>query len=500
MQLTANHFSSAKSGGPTEAIVIGVFEEDKGLTVGSALLSGAERKEVTKRLLAKEFKGGKAESLTLRSCGPVAGEAVWVAGLGKREKFGPESARKLGAALLKKAKADKWATVRVDGETVYAAAGRDGVQALCEGILLADYRFDRYFSKKKNSNPAPERIEISFSDKAAAAAAQEALNTARVIAEGVTLARDFANEPPNVIYPQAYAERIRKAAVEAGVRCEIFDEKKLAALKMGGILGVGKGSERKPRLVVLEYKPVKARAGQPVVLVGKGVTFDTGGISLKPGKSMDEMKFDMSGSAAVAAAVITAAKLRLPVHVIGLTPLAENMPDGAAQRPGDILTCYNGKTVEVLNTDAEGRLILADALAYAEKFKPRYLIDIATLTGACAAVLDYVGSGVMSNDPELVAKLKSAGDKAGERLWEFPLWEEYDEFIKGTYADIQNISRRQAGVQTSGMFLKNFAGHAKWAHLDVAGTAWSQTPRDYNAVGATGVGVRLFIEFLRHGL
>jgi leucyl aminopeptidase len=301
-----------------------------------------------------------------------------------------------------------------------------------------------------------------------------------------------------VIYPAAYAELIRKAAVAAGVKCQVLEERKLEALKMGGILSVGKGSARKPRLVVLEYTPAgKGSGSAPVVLVGKGVTFDSGGISLKPGKSMDEMKFDMSGSAAVVAAVITAAKLKLPVHVVGITPLAENMPDGGAMRPGDIFTCYNGKTVECLNTDAEGRLILADALAYAERFKPRYLIDIATLTGACAAVLDYVGSGLMSNDPELAAKLKAAGDKAGERLWEFPLWDEYDEFIKGTYADIQNISRRQAGVQTSGMFLKNFGGHSKWAHLDVAGTAWTQAARDYNTVGATGVGVRLFIEFLK---
>lgn len=496
MQLTVVH--PAKGTAQTEAVAIGVFENDKGLVVSSPLLSGAERKDITQKLLAKEFKGGKAENLTLRSCVSGAAEAVWVAGLGKREKFTPEIARKLGASLLKKAKAEKWVSVRVDAEAIYATAGRDGIQALAEGILLADYRFDRYFSKKKNSNPAVKSVEIAVVDKASAASAQEALRVAQIIAEGVTLARDFANEPPNVIYPQAYAERIQKAAVAAGVRCEIFDEKKLAALKMGGILGVGKGSERKPRLVILEYKPAKASgAGQPVVLVGKGVTFDTGGISLKPGKSMDEMKFDMSGSAAVAATLITAAKLKLPVHLIGLTPLAENMPDGAAQRPGDILTCYNGKTVEVLNTDAEGRLILADALAYAEKFKPRYLVDIATLTGACAATLDYVGSGVMSNDPELVARLKTAGDKTGERLWEFPLWEEYNEFIKGTYADIQNISRRTAGIQTAGMFLQNFGGHAKWAHLDVAGTAWTQGARDYNTVGATGVGVRLFIEFLR---
>jgi leucyl aminopeptidase len=498
MQITI--ISGSKPAGRVEAVVIGVFEGDKGLPVASVLFSGLESKAVSKRLLEKEFKGGKGESLALRPEVAPSCEVIWIVGLGKREKFTVESARKLGGQVLRKAKAEKWTTVRVDGEEVFAAAGKDGVQAFFEGIRLADYKFDRYFSKKKNSNPAVHKIEFVLAEKADAASASAVLRTAETIAEGVILARDFANEPPNVIFPAAYAERIRKACVGTGVTCQILDEKKIQALGMGGIWNVGKGSERKPRLVVLEYAPKTASVKAPVVLVGKGVTFDTGGISLKPGKSMDEMKFDMSGSAAVVGAVITAAKLKLPVRVIGITPLAENMPDGAAQRPGDIITISNGKTVEVLNTDAEGRLILADALAYAERFKPRYVVDIATLTGACSSFFDHLASGLMSNDPELAAKLKAAGEKAGERLWELPLWDEYEDFIKGTYGDIQNISRRQAGTITAGMFLKHFGGHSKWAHLDVAGTAWGQAPREYSAAGATGVGVRLFVEFLRNGL
>ncbi len=497
MQLIAA--ASSKASAKSEAIVIGIFEGDKGLPVASVLFGGAESKAVSKKLLEKEFKGGKGENLTVHG-GGSGSATIWAVGLGKREKFTVESARRFGGLVLKKAKAEKWATVRLDGEEVLAAAGKDGVQALFEGLRLADYRFDKYFSKKKNSNPAVDKIEVVFAEKSDAADAQEAARVAAVIAEGVTLARDFANEPPNYIYPASYAERIRKACAGTGVTCQIFDEKKLTAMKMGGILNVGKGSERKPRLVVLEYAPAGKSAQAPVVLVGKGVTFDTGGISLKPGKSMDEMKFDMSGSAAVVGAVITAAKLKLPVRVIGITPLAENMPDGSAQRPGDVITISNGKTVEVLNTDAEGRLILADALAYAERFKPRYLVDIATLTGACSAFFDNVASGLMSNDPELAAKLKAAGEKAGERLWELPLWDEYEDFIKGTYGDIQNISRRQAGTITAGMFLKHFGGHSKWAHLDIAGSAWGQASREYNAVGATGLGVRLFVEFLRKGL
>ncbi len=500
--------SGSKPAGRVEAVVIGVFEGDKGLPVASVLFSGVESKAVSKKLLEKEFKGGKGETLSLRPEVAPSCEVLWIVGLGKREKFNTESARRLGGQVFKKAKAEKWASVRVDGEEVFAAAGKDGVQAFFEGIRLADYKFDRYFSKKKNSYPAVRKVEFVLAEKADASAASDALRTAEAIAEGVILARDFANEPPNVIFPAAYAERIRKACAGTGVTCQVFDEKKIQALGMGGIWNVGKGSERKPRLVILDYTPKSAASKgaaskgasdkAPIVLVGKGVTFDTGGISLKPGKSMDEMKFDMAGSAAVVGAVITAAKLKLPVRVIGITPLAANMPDGAAQRPGDVIRISNGKTIEVLNTDAEGRLILADALAYAERFKPRYLIDIATLTGACSAFFDSVASGLMSNDPELASKLRAAGEKAGERLWELPLWDEYEDFIKGTYGDIQNISRRQAGTITAGMFLKHFGGHSKWAHLDIAGSAWGQATREYNTVGSTGFGVRLFIEFLRN--
>ena len=250
------------------------------------------------------------------------------------------------------------------------------------------------------------------------------------------------------------------------------------------------------KLICIEYKGTSKKQA-PIALVGKGITFDTGGISIKPSKGMEEMKFDMCGSAAVVAAVRTAAKLKLPVHVVGLAPLAENMPGGNAQRPGDVITCYNGKTVDVLNTDAEGRLVLADALAYAKNYDPLCIVDIATLTGLCAHFFDHLASGLMGNNAELQKRLKDAGEKTGERLWELPMWDEFDEMIKGACGDIQNVSRASAGTITAGMFLKHFGGHAPWAHLDVAGTAWGTSARGYNPPGATGVGVRLFIEFLK---
>jgi leucyl aminopeptidase len=251
--------------------------------------------------------------------------------------------------------------------------------------------------------------------------------------------------------------------------------------------------------VVLQNRVKAGASKDPIVFVGKGITFDTGGISIKPAGDMDKMKFDMCGAAAVVGAMKAIANLKLNVKVIGITPLCENMPDGNAQRPGDIITFYNGKTAECLNTDAEGRLILADALAYAKNFKPRVLVDIATLTGACSATFADLCAGLMSTDPALVTRLKEIGDKTGERMWELPLWDEYFPLIKATYADIQNISKKYAGTITAGMFLKEFADHTtSWAHLDIAGTAWNEGgAKPLSPIGATGIGVRWFVELAK---
>ncbi len=480
-----------------DALAVGVFEGEDIRKSASGLLSAADKSGVHKALAAREHKGKKGEDV-LVAAGAGGCGTVLVVGLGKRAAATAETLRRAASRIHAKAKAEKWSDVRVDYDSfALKGAGIYGAQALAEGALLSAYVFDKYKSEKKNAaSKRPKAVEIMYKS-AAKKEIEHAVAEAEALAAGVAIARTLGNEPANVLYPESYAARIKSIAVEHGLACRVFDEKKLATLKMGGILAVGMGSHRKPRLVIVEHHPKNAKNKQPIVLVGKGITFDTGGISIKPSAKMEEMKFDMCGSAAVVSAVATAARLKLPLYVVGLAPLAENMPGGGAQRPGDTITCYGGKTVDVLNTDAEGRLVLADALAYAETFKPKCVVDIATLTGLCAHFFDHLASGLMGTDADVVKRLKEAGEKTGERLWEVPLWEEYDEMIKGSYGDIQNVSRATAGTITAGMFLKHFAGHSPWAHLDVAGTAWGTTARGYNSVGATGVGVRLFTAFLK---
>lgn len=473
-------------------LATGVYTETKFKLNDTDAIVTSDKKLIQQVLERKKF-SGKAGSATVVSTNGSYSTVV-VVGLGPKKLISPEIFRKAGAVIQKTLASEGLSEVVVDTDglglkEVYEA------QAFCEGSLLASYQYTKH-----KSEPAEKKQDIHFnfacSNIASVNTVQKSFDTAKKIADAVFVARDFANEPPNFLYPESYAEQIKTLFQNTKVKCDVFNVKKLESLKMGGILAVGKGSARGPRLVILDYAPGKSASQKPVVLVGKGVTFDTGGISLKPGKSMDEMKFDMCGSAAVVGAIKAISDLKLPTRVVGLLPLAENMPDGIAQRPGDVITCFNGKTVEVYNTDAEGRLILADALAFSEKYKPRYVVDIATLTGACASTLDYVASGVMGNTDELIQRLRGVGDLTGERLWEFPLWEEYDEFIRGSYGDIRNISRRSAGIQTAGVFLKNFGNHSPWAHIDIAGTAWGEA-RHYTVEGATGVGVRLFVEFIR---
>jgi leucyl aminopeptidase len=281
-----------------------------------------------------------------------------------------------------------------------------------------------------------------------------------------------------------------------GIHCTILHQEELEKLGMGALLAVGQGSQHPPRMVVMEYRGAGATE-KPTALVGKGITFDTGGISLKPGANMEMMKQDMAGGAAVLGAMQAAAALKLPVNLVGLVPLAENMPDGRAYKPGDVVTTLSGLTVEINNTDAEGRLILCDALHYAHRFTPAAIIDLATLTGACVVALGHNATGAMGNDPKLLSALAGAGEATGERLWELPLWEEYGDLMKSDIADLKNAGGPHAGTISAGWFLKQFVGTHKWAHLDIAGTAWEDKGRHYLPKGATGVGVRLLVKYLK---
>ncbi len=296
--------------------------------------------------------------------------------------------------------------------------------------------------------------------------------------------------------PGYLADSANELAVNHGLECRVYEQAEMEKLGMNALVGVGKGAAEPPRLIVLEYHGANTK-GRPVVLVGKGLTFDSGGISIKPGAGMEEMKTDMAGGAAVLGTMDAAARLKLPINLIGIIPTAENMPDGKAFKPGDVLTSMSGTTIEITNTDAEGRLILCDALHFALKFKPSVMIDLATLTGACVVALGHEASGLMGNNQRLVDALKGSGERCGERLWPLPLWDEYGEVMKSDIADLKNAGSRDGGSITAGWFLKQFVGKTAWAHLDIAGTAWGDKARPYCPKGATGVGVRLLIEFLQ---
>ncbi|MFQ5771006.1 MAG: leucyl aminopeptidase, partial [bacterium] len=325
---------------------------------------------------------------------------------------------------------------------------------------------------------------------------QKGIQWGKVVSEAANFTRDLQNHPGNWITPTRLAEIARETAKEGGLKCDVLVKEDMEELRMGALLGVAQGSVEPPKFIVLEHNSGKANI-DTIVFVGKGITFDSGGISIKPSEKMEEMKFDMSGGAAVMGALKACAQLDIPLHVVGLIPATENLPGGHSMKPGDILRTSSGKTIEIINTDAEGRLILADALDYAKRYQPRAVVDLATLTGACVVALGHYATGLFGKDSNLLSRLKQAGEKTGERLWELPLWEAYDEDIKSDYADVKNSAGRWGGAITAAAFLAKFADGYPWAHLDIAGTAWSDKELAYVPKGGTGLGVRLMLQFLR---
>ncbi|MCM2455418.1 leucyl aminopeptidase [Rhizobium sp. CG4] len=377
--------------------------------------------------------------------------------------------------------------VDVDGE---AASG------IALGLLLRAYSFDAYKTKKKSDDEkTPKTVEITIVTTAHDAA-EKAFKTAQAVAEGVNLARELVNLPPNVLGPEEFADK----AVELqklGVEVEILGEKEMKKLGMGALLGVAQGSVRPPRLAVMQWKG-GSKKDEPIAFVGKGVVFDTGGISLKPGAGMEDMKGDMGGAAAVTGLMHVLAARKAKVNVVGVIGLVENMPDGNAQRPGDIVTSMSGQTIEIINTDAEGRLVLADALWYTnDRFKPKFMINLATLTGAVTVALGNLQAGLFSNDDELSARLSTAGDVTEEKLWRLPLGKDYDKIIDSKFADMKNSAGRLAGSITAAQFLKRFVGDTPWAHLDIAGTAMGSPLTEINQSWGSGYGVRLLNELVR---
>ena len=376
--------------------------------------------------------------------------------------------------------------------------GRDLAWKVRQVTLLmanSEYHFDRMKSDRPKAGGKLRKLAINVERKQAAAA-RRAIEEGSAISAGMSLTRDLGNLPANVCTPAYLARQARDMAKgDKRLRVNVLEEADMKKLKMGSLLSVAAGSRQPAKLITIEYRGAKA-SEQPIALVGKGVTFDTGGISLKPGAAMDEMKFDMCGAASVFGTIRAVAQLQLPINVVGIVPATENMPDGIATKPGDIVTSMSGQTIEILNTDAEGRLILCDALTYAAKFKPRYVIDIATLTGAVIIALGKVPTGVMGNSPALIRELTKCGEQADDRIWELPIWEDYQEQLKSNFADMANIGGRDAGSITAGCFLARFTRDYKWAHLDIAGTAWHSG----EAKGATGRPVPLLTRFILNQL
>jgi leucyl aminopeptidase len=426
----------------------------------------------------------------------VRAKRLLIVGLGKDE-LNRELFRRAGGVVAQK-------TLALKAEKVFLVVPEElpfpvveMAECLTEGLILGSYQFKKY-KKEDEEEKSPEIKKISlFVNDASQVHARKGVKRGLVAANAGVAVRDMANEPGNVWTPQAFADYGEKIAREGNLACRVIDQDEMKQLKMGGILGVNQGSAQPPKLVVLEY-----RTGKKVptlMLVGKGLTFDSGGISLKPGEGMGDMKYDMCGGAAVMSAMQAIAEEKPGrVDVVALVPATENMPSSAALKPGDIITQYGGKTVEVLNTDAEGRLILADALAYGvEHYKPDAVVDVATLTGAVVIGLGHHRTGLLANNDELAQNVLAAGERAGELLWRLPLAEEYKEQLKSKVADLKNIGGKPAGTITAAAFLQEFVGKTPWAHLDIAGTAWDYTEKSYVPKGPSGIAARTLIELVR---
>jgi leucyl aminopeptidase len=441
--------------------------------------------------------GGKAGEEEPVPAEGVAASRILLLGLGEEAKVNGEALRRCSAAAVRFGMKRKATRLGLVAPALRGVASADLGSALAEGALLGGYRFDKY---RTIEDPPGEVGEVQLvSDARRAARLRAGAKTGQAIAEAICYARDLSNEPGSVHTPVWLAAEARRTARRLGLKATVLAQRELEREKMGGILAVGRGSANPPRLIVLEHNPPKrgARARPTIALVGKGVTFDTGGVSIKPAAAMEEMKHDMSGGAAVIGAVHASAALNLPLHVVGIVGAAENKPDGDAYLPGDVITTSSGKTIEVQNTDAEGRVVLSDALHYATTYAPEAIIDLATLTGACGIALGSHCAGLLGNDEKLIERVRAAGDRAHERAWPLPLWDEHKKQIQSHIADVKNTGGREAGAITAAAFLSHFVGEIPWAHLDIASTASGSGSEPTGIKGATGFGVRLLVELLR---
>ncbi|MBI4633367.1 MAG: leucyl aminopeptidase [Deltaproteobacteria bacterium] len=485
----------------TEALVLPHFEGETklhGIAGELDRLCGGGIREMVK---SGDFEGRLYQTAVVYIPGTGSARRIILVGLGKKKEFNREKLRGAFAKAAQRARDLKVKAIAVSVEAGEAGAALDvaeGVvtEAIVEGVTLGVYQFTPFKTLERENIRELRELTIVADREPALKAIRTAARNAEIIARAVYFARDIVSTPANELTPTMLARKAGEVFRKRNVRLKVLDVKQMQALGMNALLGVARGSDEPARFIIMEYQGA-GKADKPVVLVGKGLTFDSGGICIKPPDKMDQMKSDMSGGAAVIGAMMAVSDLGLPVNVVGLVPATENLPGGRAYKPGDIFKSLSGRTIEVLNTDAEGRIILADALAYAGRYKPAAIVDVATLTGACVVALGEHVIGMMGTDEKLINLVRTAADTTGERAWELPLWEEYHELVKSDVADFKNAAGRGGGAITAAAFLSKFAGDYPWVHLDIAGPAWLEKDLPYIPKGASGVGVRLLVQFLR---
>lgn len=474
-----------------DAIAFGIFEENESPSGMLQTIDDAMGGEIRALLDLGDFKGEAKQTSVLYTKGAMVAPRLTLVGLGKAEDFNLEAARQAAGTIAQKLRD---LGVKTFAIPLHSDPPQDMIQAAVEGSILALYQFNQHKTQDLDKVKALEGMTFLAENEASQAVVEQAVAHGETIANGTILARDLSNQPPNHLTPTMLADTAQEIAGTTGLKCEIFEPTQLKEQGFGALLGVAQGSVEAPRFIVLEHCP-EGDEQETVVFVGKGITFDSGGLSIKSSSGMMEMKHDMSGAAAVLGAMQAVGNLKPNLHVVGLIAATENMPSGTAQRPGDVVTSYGGKTIEVLNTDAEGRLVLADALGYAKKYDPKAVIDLATLTGAVITALGHVACGMLGTDDELMEKIRTAAETTHERVWQLPLWDDYDEGLKSEVADVKNIGDGTAGTIAGAAFLKKFVEDYPWTHLDIAGTAWGMKGSSYIPKGASGYGVRLLVQF-----
>ena len=490
MEFSTKSISPEKA--KTACIVVGVYESSK-LSASAAALDKASKQHLGAILKRGDMNGKAGSTLLVHHVPGIAAERVLLLGLGKEADLSDKAYREAIRAALRAVEQ----TGSADATLCLLEIGVKGRDATwkAEHIALISgectYRFEDFKGTPDRQQAKLKHIVLAVNAKAEQTAADSGLRAGQAIAEGIAFAKDLGNTPPNVCTPAFLADAAKKMGKAHGIKVDVLEQKEMEKLGMGSFLSVSKGSRNPPKFIIMQHNGGK-KGDKPAVLVGKGITFDTGGISIKPAPDMDEMKYDMSGAGSVLGTMKAIALMKLPLNVVGLVPTCENMPDGAATRPGDIVKSMSGQTIEILNTDAEGRLILCDALTYAERYQPSAVVDIATLTGACVVALGTVASGMYSNKDSLAQEMIKAGDTAHDRVWHMPLWDDYQEQLRSNFADMANIGGRPAGSVTAACFLARFAKKFDWAHLDVAGTAY----KSGREKGSTGRPVGLLCHFL----